>query len=121
MSRNGDVTSTHPKGPGDLFASGTTRQQLQQAAQKIVAKGKGISDPSRTVQVFEKKMRKIWYFAFMTLVIPSMKKTNPNLQTTIQLRMISNRLYPILKRRFCYLLRIVAESSDGISFSSVLL
>jgi uncharacterized protein RhaS with RHS repeats len=34
------ISGTHPDGPGDLFASGTTRQQLQSAANKIVGKGK---------------------------------------------------------------------------------
>ncbi|HMU65296.1 MAG TPA: hypothetical protein PKD35_11505, partial [Nitrosomonas sp.] len=50
------ISGTHPDGPGDLFASGTTRQQLQSAANKIVGKGKRISDSSRRIQTFEKKI-----------------------------------------------------------------
>lgn len=51
------VTGTHPDGAGDLFAPGTTREQLSQAAKDVVAKGTRLSNPSRTVQSFEDKVK----------------------------------------------------------------
>ena len=50
------ITGNSPKGPGDLFKTGTTRPQIQKGANKIVAKGKRISDPSKQIQTFEKKV-----------------------------------------------------------------
>ena len=50
------VTGTHPHGAGDLFAAGTTRTQLQRAATDVVRTGTRISDPSRRIQVFERRM-----------------------------------------------------------------
>jgi hypothetical protein len=48
----------NPKGgPSDLFAPGTTRQQLERAADIIVKKGVRISDPNNVIQVFEKRMK----------------------------------------------------------------
>jgi len=50
------VTGDHPHGPGDLFKSGTTRRQLEQAANKVVAKGRRVTmDPDRQIQTYEKK------------------------------------------------------------------
>src|SRR5262249_9308966 len=51
------ITGTHPHGPGDLFAPGTTRAQLEKAADYLVDKGTRISDPSRRIQTFEKRMK----------------------------------------------------------------
>ncbi|MEU4475645.1 DUF6531 domain-containing protein, partial [Micromonospora sp. NPDC023888] len=51
------VSGNHPNGPGDLFASGTTRDQLTAAAETIVQRGTRISDPARRLQTFEKKMK----------------------------------------------------------------
>lgn len=46
-----------PKRPGDLFASGTTREQLEQAANKIIKKGKRVTENvSSRIQTFEKKI-----------------------------------------------------------------
>jgi hypothetical protein len=50
------VTGTDPEGAGDLFAPGTTRAQLQRAAEDLGTKGNRISDPARQVQVFERRM-----------------------------------------------------------------
>lgn len=41
---------------GDLFASGTSFFHLEQAAVKIISKGKRMSDPNKRLQRFEKKM-----------------------------------------------------------------
>jgi len=51
------ITGTHPSGPGDLFAPGTTRAQLEEAAKKIVANGTRTTDPSRRMQIFEKRIK----------------------------------------------------------------
>ncbi len=51
------VTGDHPSGPGDLFAPGTTRAQLDDAAQQLVRKGTRVSDPNRQLQVFEKRIK----------------------------------------------------------------
>lgn len=48
------ITGNHPDGAGDLFSLGTTRSQIQQAANTIIKKGKRISDPVRRIQTFEK-------------------------------------------------------------------
>jgi len=41
---------------GDLFAPGTTQFQIEQAANKIMSKGKRLSDPNARIQRFERKM-----------------------------------------------------------------
>jgi hypothetical protein len=51
------VSGTHPKGPGDLFAPGTTRAQVTKASKEVVAKGTRISDPSARIRVFEKRTK----------------------------------------------------------------
>ena len=48
------VTGTDPG--GDLFAAGTTRAELEEAAGDVVDKGLRVSDPKRTVQVFERRI-----------------------------------------------------------------
>ena len=51
------VTGDHPNGAGDLFAAGTTRVQLYQAAATIVKKGHRVTeDINKVIQVFEKKI-----------------------------------------------------------------
>jgi hypothetical protein len=50
------VTGNAPEGAGDLFAPGTTRAQLQEAAETIVDRGTRISDPSRRLQTFERRI-----------------------------------------------------------------
>lgn len=50
------VTGNHPQGAGDLFAHGTTRTQLQGAAEVIVERGVRISAPHRRIQTFERRI-----------------------------------------------------------------
>ena len=50
------VGGDDPSKQGDLFAPGTSVEQITQAVNKIVAKGKRISDPGKRIQTFEKKM-----------------------------------------------------------------
>lgn len=51
------VIGNSAKGPGDLFAPGTTRAQLEQAANKVVTKGRRVTeDVNRRTQTFENKM-----------------------------------------------------------------
>ncbi len=54
--RQRHIDGTDPAGDGDLFASGTTRDQLQSAAEEIVEKGVRQSDPTKPVQSFERRM-----------------------------------------------------------------
>jgi len=51
------ITGNHPSGAGDLFAAGTTRAQVEEAAKKLVEKGTRITDPSKQIQIFEKRMK----------------------------------------------------------------
>lgn len=51
------VSGTHPTGAGDLFAPGTTRDQITEAAEYLVEKGTRTSDPARRLQVFERRMK----------------------------------------------------------------
>ncbi len=48
------VTGNDPKADGDLFAPGTTRAQIEQAARTLVKKGLRTTDPSKQMQIFEK-------------------------------------------------------------------
>jgi hypothetical protein len=48
------VTGSDPG--GDLFAPGTTRAELQEAAEDLVDKGLRKSDPKRTIQTFERRI-----------------------------------------------------------------
>jgi hypothetical protein len=50
------VTGNAPEGAGDLFARGTTRAQLQNAAEEIADRGVRISDPNRRLQTFERRI-----------------------------------------------------------------
>ncbi len=50
------VTGNHPTGAGDLFPRGTTRAQLQEAAESVVRDGTRISDPGRRLQTYERKL-----------------------------------------------------------------
>jgi RHS repeat-associated protein len=50
------VTGNSPQGPGDLFAPGTTRQQIEDAARKVVSEGARLTDPSRRMQIFEDRI-----------------------------------------------------------------
>ncbi|MDQ3684471.1 MAG: hypothetical protein M3430_02555 [Acidobacteriota bacterium] len=50
------VTGNHPDGAGDLFAKGTTRKDLEEAADTVVQKGLRISDPDKRIQTFEKRI-----------------------------------------------------------------
>lgn len=47
------VTGNAPGGPGDLFAPGTTRAEIQAAAEQVVARGTRISQPGLRFQTFE--------------------------------------------------------------------
>jgi hypothetical protein len=51
------ITGNHPNGAGDLFAPGTTRAQLQKAAEEIVKNGNRISVPGRRLQIFQMKIK----------------------------------------------------------------
>jgi hypothetical protein len=51
------ITGNHSSGPGDLFAPGTTREQLLEAAKDIVKNGTRISEPGRRIQVFQMKVK----------------------------------------------------------------
>ncbi|MFH8384205.1 RHS repeat-associated core domain-containing protein [Kitasatospora sp. NPDC018058] len=52
------ITGNHPKGPGDLLPPSTTRDHVLEAAEKIVAKGKRVSDnPNGRIQTFDKRMK----------------------------------------------------------------
>lgn len=45
-----------PNGEADLFAPGTTRDQIEAAAADLVENGTRVSDPTRAVQVYERRM-----------------------------------------------------------------
>ncbi|WP_375744181.1 FG-GAP-like repeat-containing protein [Corallococcus interemptor] len=49
------VTGNHPAGHGDLFAPGTTRQQISKAAEDVVKYGTRKSNPRTQLQTFEMK------------------------------------------------------------------
>ncbi|RKG90332.1 hypothetical protein D7W82_04445 [Corallococcus sp. CA049B] len=51
------VTGNHPAGRGDLYAPGTTRQQISKAAEDVVKYGNRKSDPSMRMQTFEMKTK----------------------------------------------------------------
>ena len=51
------ITGDHPKGSGDLFATGTTREQIEDAIMKVIAKGNRITDPNDRIQVFQMKIK----------------------------------------------------------------
>jgi RHS repeat-associated protein len=51
------ISGNHPDGPGDLFASCVTRDELQGAARRIVQKGTRVSDPRRRIQTLEKRVK----------------------------------------------------------------
>ncbi|RJS18512.1 hypothetical protein DRW03_24855 [Corallococcus sp. H22C18031201] len=51
------ISGTHPEGAGDLFASGTTRAQVLEAAEEVVKNGNRISVPGRRLQVFQMKLK----------------------------------------------------------------
>ncbi|OKJ06699.1 RHS repeat-associated core domain-containing protein [Kitasatospora sp. CB01950] len=50
------VTGNHPHGPGDLMPPGTTRNQVQSAAEKLVKRGQRISDPAKRMQLYEHRL-----------------------------------------------------------------
>ena len=51
------ISGNHPKGAGDLFPDGTSRKQIEKAINKVVMKGRCVTeDPNKTVQTFEKKI-----------------------------------------------------------------
>jgi len=51
------ITGNHPRGAGDLFRTGTSRRQLQQAANKVVKGGhRKTVDSLRRIQTFERKI-----------------------------------------------------------------
>ncbi|MFB7979388.1 putative T7SS-secreted protein [Streptomyces vinaceus] len=50
------ISGNHSSGHGDLMPPTTTRQQVEEAAQKILEKGNRVSDPARQIQTFEKRM-----------------------------------------------------------------
>lgn len=51
------ITGDHPKGAGDLFAAGTTREQIEEAIMKVIAKGNRTTDPNDRIQVFQMKIK----------------------------------------------------------------
>jgi hypothetical protein len=50
------ISGTASEGPGDLFAGGTTRIQIEKAARIVVEKGHRTSSPGRAIQTFQKKI-----------------------------------------------------------------
>ncbi|MFG2718450.1 RHS repeat-associated core domain-containing protein [Streptomyces sp. NPDC048416] len=50
------IAGNSASGHGDLLPPSTTRAQVEEAAQKIMDGGTRVSDPSRTIQTFEKRM-----------------------------------------------------------------
>ncbi|MEU4351319.1 RHS repeat-associated core domain-containing protein [Streptomyces sp. NPDC023838] len=50
------VSGTSAQGHGDLMPPSTTRAQVEEAAQNMIDKGTRVSDPSRRMQTFEKRM-----------------------------------------------------------------
>ncbi len=51
------VTGNSTRGPGDLFADGTTREQVENAADTVVTKGVRISKPHKQMQTYEKRVK----------------------------------------------------------------
>jgi hypothetical protein len=52
------ITGNSPQGPGDLFPPGTTRAELEKAAEQIVKKGTRSSGSAQTVmQNFEDRIK----------------------------------------------------------------
>ncbi|MFD8497651.1 RHS repeat-associated core domain-containing protein [Amycolatopsis sp. NPDC059657] len=49
------ITGNHPSGHGDLMPPGTTREQVHRAATDLVRRGERISDPSKRIQVYERR------------------------------------------------------------------
>jgi hypothetical protein len=49
------ITGSDPG--GDLFATGTTRADIEKAVFRVVMKGTRTSPPNRVIQVFEKRMK----------------------------------------------------------------
>jgi RHS repeat-associated protein len=51
------ITGTNPSTKhSDMLPSGTTREQVHRAAKKVVKSGMRISDPSKRIQTYEKRM-----------------------------------------------------------------
>jgi hypothetical protein len=65
------ITGQHPNGPGDLFAPGTTRQQLVEAAKEIVEQGTRISRPGDRIQSFQMKLKINGRRALVQVVVDS--------------------------------------------------
>lgn len=59
-------------GDGDLFAPGTTRAQVQQAAEEAVSRGTRQSNPQRRIQTFERRMTVNGQRANYRVVVDSM-------------------------------------------------
>ncbi|SDX73249.1 RHS repeat-associated core domain-containing protein [Amycolatopsis xylanica] len=49
------ISGNHPSGHGDLMPPGTTREQVHRAATDLVRRGERISDPSKRIQVYERR------------------------------------------------------------------
>ncbi|WP_223262524.1 RHS repeat domain-containing protein, partial [Variovorax beijingensis] len=49
------ISGTSPHGPGDLFAPGTTQDQIQCLCELLVKSGTRTSNPSSRIQTFEKR------------------------------------------------------------------
>ncbi|EMH4164455.1 hypothetical protein RJ498_003778 [Pluralibacter gergoviae] len=54
--RSRHIDGDHPSGAGDLFSPRTTRADIEKYAELLVNKGTRQSDPSRTIQMFEKRL-----------------------------------------------------------------
>ena len=55
------ITGDHPNGAGDLFAHGTTRNQIEDAIMKVIAKGNRTTDPNRVITFFPVRGGGDWY------------------------------------------------------------
>ncbi|MFE4694231.1 putative T7SS-secreted protein [Streptomyces sp. NPDC056749] len=65
------ISGTASHGHGDLMPPTTTRAQVEAAADKIIEKGTRISDPNRTIQTLEKRMKVNGMRAVYRLVVDS--------------------------------------------------
>ncbi|MFE9728667.1 putative T7SS-secreted protein [Streptomyces sp. NPDC005794] len=65
------IGGTAAGGHGDLMPPTTTRAQVEAAADKIIEKGTRVSDPNRTIQTLEKRMKVNGMRAVYRLVVDS--------------------------------------------------
>jgi hypothetical protein len=69
-----DEYLNNPGGKGDLFPKGTTDSQIIDAIEEVFSKGKRISDPNRSIQTFEKRIKINGETGQYKLVVDDVKK-----------------------------------------------